>query len=68
MSNKPKQKTVTIISYHIYGTKGSYCAALTYRCKTIKCFQGNNEKELVEAARKYAVEYCGATHMIIRTN
>jgi hypothetical protein len=68
MSSKTKQKTVTIISYHIFGTKGSYCAALTYRGKTIKCFQGNNEKENVEAARKYAVDNCAATHMVIRTN
>ena len=65
---KTKQKTVTIVTYHMWGTKGSYCAALTYKGRTIKCFRGNNEKENVENARRYAVEYCGATHMIIRIN
>lgn len=68
MSNKIKQKTVTIVSYHLYGTKGSYCADLLYRGMKLNSFMGNNEKENVENARKYAVDYCGATHMIIRTN
>lgn len=68
MSNKTKQKTVTIISYHIFGSKGSYCADLLYGGMRLNRFEGNNEKENVENARKYAVKCCGATHMIIKTN
>ena len=63
-----KQKTVTIVTYHMWGTKGSYCADITYRGNLLKRFEGNNEKKNVENARRYAVEYCGATHMVIRTN
>ena len=55
-------KTATIRINHIFGTKNSFCADVSYRGRLIKSFEGNGaSSELVKRAVDFAKDY-GFTH------
>jgi hypothetical protein len=55
-------KTATIRINHIFGTKNSFCADVSYHGRLIKSFEGNGTSpELVQRAITFAKGY-GFTH------
>ncbi len=56
-----KQKTATIRTNHIFGTKNAYCSDVIYRGKLLKTFSGDTAQNLTNTARAWAHDF-GFTH------
>lgn len=62
MTTKAKQKTATIRVYHVYGTRNTVAADVSYRGRHLHCEIANDTPQaLCDAARKWAHER-GFTH------